>query len=65
MKKFALACALVAAPFACLAQNNPWDAPWSLGIGIFSADASTNVRLDSNSGRPGTSLPPSCVRDPW
>jgi len=54
--RFALACVLVAGPLPCLAQNTPWDQQWSLGIGIFSADASTNLRLDSNGGRLGTSL---------
>jgi len=55
-KRFALASVLIAAPLACFAQNHPWDAPWSLGIGIFSAAASTSVRLDSNGGRFGTAL---------
>jgi len=51
-----LATCLIAAPLATVAQNNPWDAPISLGIGIYSADASTSVRLDSNNGRFGTQL---------
>jgi opacity protein-like surface antigen len=55
-KSLAPAFLLVAAPFATLAQNNPWDAPISLGVGLFHADATTSVRLDANGGRLGTQL---------
>ena len=54
--RFAPALVLLAAPFAALAQTNPWDAPISLGVGLFHADAATSVRLDSNDGRLGTQL---------
>jgi len=47
--------AALAAPFAAQAANNPWDAPFTLQVGGFRADASTKVRLDSET-RPGTEL---------
>jgi len=52
----ALVSCFIALPLAASAENNPWDLPWSLGIGLFGADASTSVRLDSNDGRLGTQL---------
>ncbi len=52
----ALASALVATPFAASAAGDPWEAPFGIQIGAFSSDATTTVRLDSNSGRFGTSL---------
>ena len=58
MKKlaFAVASALLAAPVFVHAENNPWDARAGIQIGVFDADASTTVRLDSNSGRLGTEV---------
>ena len=52
----AIASSLLAVPLFAQAENNPWDAPAGIQIGAFSADATTNIRLDSNNGRLGTSL---------
>ena len=52
----AVAATLLGAPLSSLAENNPWDAPFGVQIGAYSADASTTLRLDSNSGRLGTQI---------
>jgi hypothetical protein len=51
-----IAALLCAAPLAAFAANDPWDAPFSIQIGLMNARASTNVRLDADNGRVGTSL---------
>ena len=59
MNKKALAVALTfcSAPFACVAAgNDPWEAPFLIQIGAMSADATTSLRLDSNSGAVGTEV---------
>ena len=45
----AIAAALVAP--AALAAPDPWDAGFTLQIGAYSAEAETQVRLDSSTGR--------------
>lgn len=49
-----LALGLVA-PSAALAANDPWDAPFTLQLGAFRADAETTVRLDAEN-RNGTEV---------
>ncbi len=48
--------ALLGAPAFAAAANDPWDAPLTFQIGAFRAAAETSIRLDSDSGRPGTTL---------
>jgi opacity protein-like surface antigen len=50
------AAVLFALPLSALAANDPWNAPFTLQIGVLDAKADTTVRLDSNGGRLGTSL---------
>ena len=45
--------AILAGP-ACAAE--PWDAPFTLQVGAFRADATTTVRYDADNGLPGTSV---------
>jgi len=53
----AVASTLCVLPLYAVAQsNNPWDNQFGISIGVMNADATTNVRLDSNNGRVGTSL---------
>jgi len=53
-------CAIVStvflAPLAALAANDPWDNQFGVSIGVMNADATTNLRLDSNNGRLGTAV---------
>jgi len=55
-KRFIVAACLIAAPIAASAQANPWDAPYSISIGLFHADAETSLRLDGEGGRFGTQV---------
>jgi hypothetical protein len=50
------AAVLCAFPLVAFAANDPWSAPFTLQIGGVATQADTTVRLDSNSGRLGTSL---------
>jgi opacity protein-like surface antigen len=47
---------LMAAPALAAAANDPWSAPFSLQIGAFDANATTQVRLDASTGAAGTSV---------
>lgn len=51
-----LATAAAAAAPVALAAPDPWEAPFTIQIGAFSAEAETTLRLDRNNGRFGTSL---------
>jgi len=50
-----LALAVLASPGA-LASDAAWDAPFTLQLGAFRADANTTVRLDTTNGNHGTEL---------
>ena len=41
---------------AAFAAADPWEAPFTLQIGVYNAEAETKVRLDSSGGRFGTEL---------
>ena len=47
--------AALAAPLA-LAAPDPWEAPFTIQVGAFSAEAETMLRLDRNNGRFGTQV---------
>lgn len=49
-KKLSLAVLLASAPVLAAAANDPWDSPFTLQLGAFSAKADTTVRLDSEIG---------------
>src|SRR5262245_29958372 len=53
-KLIALAAAL-AAP-AAFAAPDPWEAPFTILIGAYSAEATTSVRVDRDDGRLGTKV---------
>jgi opacity protein-like surface antigen len=50
-----VASTLLSTPLCALAAG-PWDNQFGIFVGVMNADASTNVRLDANNGRVGTSL---------
>jgi len=55
MKRLIAATFVLAASPVALASG-PWDATFALQLSGFRADAATTVRIDSNTGRPGTSF---------
>ncbi|QJR10871.1 hypothetical protein DSM104443_01941 [Usitatibacter rugosus] len=55
MKRVVTTAILLAASPVALAAG-PWDATFAFQVSAFRADANTTVRIDSNTGRPGTSF---------
>src|SRR5262245_17024069 len=55
MKILAVAVA-AAVPSLAAAANDPWSAPFSIQIGGFESNATTQARLDGSGGRLGTSV---------